>query len=86
MVDISPPAEFNKGHILGARNFAPSRFAKPDKEIEKLVGKPVVVACKNGQTALQTAAALVKLGAEDVVVLKGGMTQWKADNYPLSRD
>jgi rhodanese-related sulfurtransferase len=86
VVDISPPAEFNKGHIVGARNFAPSRFTKPDQEIEKLAGNPVVVVCKNGQTALQTAASLVKLGAEDVVVMKGGMTQWKSDNYPVTRD
>lgn len=86
VVDIRPPAEFNKGHIVGALNFAPSRFTKPDKEIEKLVGKPVLVACKTGQTAQQTAAALVKLGAGEVVVLKGGMTQWKADNYPVTRN
>lgn len=86
VVDISPAAEFDKGHIVGARNIAPSRFAKPDGEIEKLKGKPVLVVCKNGQTALSTAAALVKLGAAPVTVLKGGMSQWKSDNYPVTRD
>ncbi|NIP17061.1 MAG: rhodanese-like domain-containing protein [Xanthomonadales bacterium] len=86
VVDISPPAEFNKGHIVGARNFAPSRFANPDAEVAKIAEKPVLVACKSGQTAQATAAALVKMGAPEVVVLKGGMTQWKADNYPVTRD
>ena len=29
-------------------------------------------------------AKLVKLGVTDVAVLKGGTTQWKADQYPLT--
>jgi len=86
IVDISPAADFAKGHIVGARNYMPSRFAKPDGEVQKLKGKPVLVVCKNGQTALSAAAALAKLGAGPVAVLKGGMSQWKSDNYPVTRD
>jgi rhodanese-related sulfurtransferase len=84
VVDISPSAEFSRGHIVGARNILPSRFADPDAEIRKLEGKNVVVVCKNGQAAQSAAASLVKVGAAQVVVLKGGMTQWKADNYPVT--
>ena len=86
IVDISPAAEFDRGHIVGARNLAPSRFSKPDGEVQKLKGKPVLVVCKNGQTALSAAAALAKLGAGPVAVLKGGMAQWKSDNCPVTRD
>ena len=85
VVDISPPAEFNAGHIIGATNYAPSRFSKPDPELEKLKGASVLVVCKNGQTALSAAASLVKLGASDVAVLKGGMSQWKSDNFPITK-
>jgi len=86
IVDISPKADFDKGHIVGAKCYLPSRFNQPDKEIEKLRDKSVLVVCRNGQTALGTAAALVKLGAAEVAVLKGGMTQWRSDNYPVTRD
>ena len=86
VVDISPPAEFNKGHIVGAKNYAPSSFTGPGREIGKLKDRTVLVACKNGQAASQTAAALVKMGAGDVVVIKGGMAQWKSDNYPVTSD
>lgn len=85
VVDISPPADFNSGHIVGAKNYAPSRFSKPDKDLEKLKDASVLVVCKNGQTAMPVASALVKLGAADVAVLKGGMTAWKSDNYPVTR-
>jgi rhodanese-related sulfurtransferase len=86
VVDISPSADFGKGHIVGARNILPSRFGDPDAEIRKLAGKNVVVVCKSGQAAQAVAATLVKIGAAQVAVLKGGMAQWAADNYPVTRD
>ncbi len=85
VVDISASADFHKGHIVGARNILPSRFASPDAEIQKLAGKNILVACKSGQSAQPVAASLVKLGAAKVAVLKGGMVQWSADNYPVTR-
>ena len=83
IVDISTAADFTKGHLSGAKHIALSRFSKPDTDIEKIKSGPVLVVCKNGQTAHQAAAKLVKLGASEVAVLKGGVTQWKADQYPL---
>jgi len=84
IVDISTAADFSKGHLAGAKHIALSRFSKQDPEIEKLKSGPVLVVCKNGQTAHQAAAKLVKLGAPDVAVLKGGTTQWRSDQYPLA--
>ncbi len=86
IVDVSPAADFSNGHIVGARNVALSRLANPDPEMRKWQGRSVLVVCKNGQTARQAAAALVKLGAASVAILKGGMTQWKADHYPVTRN
>ena len=86
IVDISSAADFSKGHLSGAKHIALSRFSETDPEITKVTSGPVLVVCKNGQTAHTAAAKLVKLGATDVAVLKGGTTQWAADQYPLSRD
>ena len=85
VVDISASADFHKGHIVGARNISPSRLSKPDAEIQKLAGKKILVVCKSGQAAQSAAAALVKIGAAEVAVLKGGITQWVADNYPVTK-
>jgi rhodanese-related sulfurtransferase len=63
----------------------PSRLAKPDDELLKLAQKNILVTCKNGQASPAAAAALVKLGARQVAVLKGGVMQWIADNYPVTR-
>jgi len=85
VVDISAAADFTKGHLAGARNIAVSKIGETNPDIAKMITEPILVVCKNGQTAHTAAAKLVKLGATDVAVLKGGTTQWVADQYPLAR-
>jgi rhodanese-related sulfurtransferase len=85
IIDISSAADFAKGHLSGAKHIALSRFSESDAEITKLKSGPVLVVCKNGQTAHTAAAKLVKLGVAEVAVLKGGTSQWVADQYPLAR-
>ena len=84
IVDISSAADFSKGHLAGSRHIALSRFDNADADIDKIKSGAVLVVCKNGQTAHTAAAKLVKLGGNDVAVLKGGITQWSADSYPLA--
>ena len=84
VVDISPVAEFNKGHIVDARNIQASRLADPDKEIQKFKNKKLLVVCKSGQTAVPAATSLIKMGAVDVAVLKGGMAAWRGDQFPVT--
>jgi rhodanese-related sulfurtransferase len=85
VVDVSPAADYNKGHIVNARNIAPSRIQDPDGEVQKLREAKVLVVCKSGQTATQAAASLKKIGVADVAVLKGGMMQWQSDQYPVTK-
>ncbi len=85
IVDVSAAPDFSRGHIRGAKNIPLSRFARPDAELEKIAKRPVLVVCKSGTTANQAAKALTRLGAADVAVLKGGMAQWTADQYPVSK-
>lgn len=85
IVDISAATDFSNGHLAGAKHIAMSRVNDTDAEIQKMKSGPILVVCKNGQTAHQAASKLVKIGATDVAVLKGGTTQWTADQYPLTR-
>ena len=85
VVDISSAADFSKGHLSGSKHIAMSRINDSDPEVGKITSGPVLVVCKNGNSAHQAAARFVKLGATDVAVLKGGTTQWLADQFPLAR-
>jgi len=84
IVDISPLADFNKGHIVNSRHILPSRLSTPDAEVQKLKDSKLLVVCKSGQTAISAAGSLRKLGASDVAVLKGGMAAWRADQFPVT--
>jgi len=84
VVDISSAADFNRGHIVNARNVQASRLANPDAEILKLKDRKLLVVCKSGQTAASAAQSLRKLGATEVAVLKGGMAQWRSDQFPVT--
>ena len=84
VIDVSPVADFNRGHIVNARNFTPSRLKDPDAEVLKLKDRKLLVVCKSGPTAAAAANNLRKIGASDVAVLKGGMTQWRSDQFPVT--
>lgn len=84
VLDISPVADFNKGHIVNARNLKPSRLADPDAEIQKLKDKKLLVVCRSGPTAVPAASNLRKMGATRVAVLKGGMAAWVSDQFPVT--
>lgn len=86
VLDIRPPAEFKKGHILGARQLKPeeireAKFAK----LEKQKGKPIIVTCAMGHSARKTALQLAKAGFPEVSVLKGGMNAWTGAGLPVSQ-
>jgi len=85
VVDISSAADFTRGHLSGSKNIVMSRINDSDPEVGKITAGPVLVVCKNGNSAHQAAARFVKLGVTDVAVLKGGTTQWLADQFPLAR-
>jgi len=84
IIDISSLADFNKGHIVNARNLPASRLATPDADVQKLKDKKLLVVCKSGQSAGPAAASLRKMGATDVAVLKGGMAQWRSEQFPVT--
>ena len=84
VVDVSPVADFNRGHIVNARNLTPSRISNPDAEVLKLKDHKLLVVCKTGPTAMTAANSLRKLGATEVAVLKGGMGQWRSEQFPVT--
>ena len=85
IIDVSPAADFDKGHIVDAKNISLSRLKDPDPEVAKLVAQPILVTCKTGQTAQQAASMLARMGSPEVAVIKGGMGQWVSDNFPITR-
>jgi rhodanese-related sulfurtransferase len=83
VVDLRPIAEFDKGHIAGARNVQLSQFDPENKQLAVARALPVVLVCKTGQTASGAAKRLRKAGFQNVGVLEGGMHAWQGTDLPL---
>jgi len=85
LVDVSPAAEFEKGHIPGARNVVMSQFDPENKELAKARELPVALVCRTGQGSAQAAQRLKKAGFGKVFWLEGGLAAWKDAQMPLAK-
>jgi rhodanese-related sulfurtransferase len=83
VVDLSSSSEFEKGHIPGSRNIAPSQFDPENKQLAAAKALPVVVVCRSGQASSAAAARLKKAGFERVHWLDGGIAAWQQADLPL---
>jgi rhodanese-related sulfurtransferase len=56
-----------------------------DARLEDIPGdKPVVVLCHSGSRSALATQLLLKAGRQDVANLRGGLSRWVADGYPLA--
>src|SRR5690606_14246166 len=83
VVDLRPAADFDKGHIAGARNVQLSQFDPENKQLAPAKALPVVLVCKVGESANSAAKRLRKAGFNQVSVLQGGVQAWQAADLPL---
>ncbi|MDO6706275.1 MULTISPECIES: rhodanese-like domain-containing protein [unclassified Photobacterium] len=83
-VDIRNQDEFQRGHIAGALHILPSEIkAQNLGSLEKYKSAPIIVVCKTGQTAQESANLLHKAGFSNVNLLKDGLISWNEANMPL---
>ena len=86
VIDTRTQEEFDKGHILNARNIQEADLQSRQKELEKYRTSPVVACCNSGVSAPKLARALKAMGYEKIYVLKGGIQAWQSANLPLTRN
>lgn len=85
VVDLRGQAEFEKGHIIGAKHLLPSQVDPDSKLLAKAKESPVVLVCAAGITASASAQKLVKAGFKKVSVLDGGIGAWTGAGLPLAK-
>jgi rhodanese-related sulfurtransferase len=83
VIDVRKPEEFEKGHIVNARNVPLDRLRQDEDAIKKQKTKVLLAVCSDGSTAGRAAGELRKAGYQSAFSLKGGLAGWRADNLPL---
>ena len=85
VVDVSAPADFEKGHVIGSRSVAMSQFDPENKQLAKARELPVALVCRNGTTSAGAAKRLSKAGFTRVYWLDGGIAAWQQADLPLAK-
>ncbi len=83
VVDIRQKKEFQTGHIRAAINIPYAELDKRISELEKHRQKPIIVVCNLGQTSSGASKKLMTADFPNVVRMKGGIAEWKAQNLPV---
>lgn len=88
VIDVGDAAEFDAGHVAGARSL-PLATIEASKEGAK--GLPtnkaaaLLLVCPSGARATKAAALLAKLGYQNVRVIAGGLKAWREANLPIEK-
>jgi rhodanese-related sulfurtransferase len=85
VVDVSGQADFEKGHIVGAKSLPLAQFDPAHKWLAKAQERPVALVCRTGAGSTEAAKRLVKAGFQKVSWLEGGLAAWQQADLPLVR-
>ena len=82
LIDVRDPAEFETGHVAGARLVPLETFrADPDKVLSH--ASTIVFVCAKGVRSLAAAKLAERFGYEHVYNLDGGTKEWARLGLPL---
>jgi rhodanese-related sulfurtransferase len=83
VVDLRDPADFRKGHIVGAINIPYAKVDERWDELEKLREKPLILVCKMGQFSSAIGKKLTAKQFASIYRLGGGIAEWQTSQLPL---
>lgn len=83
ILDLRSADDFNEGHITNSINIPFKDLDDRSHEIPSNEEKQIVLICEMGSNSGNAGEQLMKLGFKDILILSGGISQWKMDNLPL---
>ena len=84
LIDVSEPAEYAAGHVVGARS-VPLGQIEASTDLPKNKALPLVVVCPTGARASRAVGILKKLGFQNTQALAGGLAAWREANLPVEK-
>ena len=82
LIDLRDSESFKIGSITNSFNIPSNDLIRRSNEINQKE-KSIVLICEMGSVSPNSGELLQKEGFEDILILKGGINQWKMDNLPL---
>lgn len=85
VLDIRAAAQFEKGHVLDARNAPLADLDAQSGSLEKYKETPIIVYCETGMSSSKAVAQLRSRGFSQVFGLRGGLNAWRQENLPVMK-
>ena len=86
VLDVRPASDFSGewGHIRGARNVPLEELPARLVELDERRQRPIRLVCRTDRRSAQAARLLAEAGFSDVQVIRGGMSAWRANGWPVA--
>ena len=85
VVDVRERAEFDQGHLVGAKNVPLGEFEAKLSTTVKNKTLPLILVCKSGARSGSALAIAKKLGYAQAQSLAGGIVAWQAAKLPVEK-
>ena len=88
LLDVRSAKDYvgEQGHVKGSLLIPLEELNTRFSEIENFQEKTVMTICRTDRRSEKAAQILAKNGFSDVHVVKQGMTDWNAKNFPVEKD
>ncbi len=85
VIDVCEPAEYQAGHVGGARSIPLAELEAKLPGAVKNKATPLVLVCASGMRSGRAVAIARKLGYENAQSLAGGLKSWRDANLPIEK-
>ena len=86
LLDVRPAADFagEWGHVRDARSLPLEELPQRLMELKEHKQRPIRLICRTDRRSAQAARLLADAGFTDTQVIRGGMTAWRANGWPVA--
>ena len=85
VIDVCEPAEYQAGHVGGARSSPPGELEAKLPGAVKNKATPLVLVCASGMRSGRAVAIARKLGYDNAQSLSGGLKSWREASLPIEK-
>ena len=85
VIDVCEPAEYQAGHVGGARSIPLGELEAKRPGAVKNKATPLVLVCASGMRSGRAVAIAKKLGYENAQSLSGGLKSWREASLPIEK-
>jgi rhodanese-related sulfurtransferase len=86
LVDVREESEFAKDHLPGAVHLGKGIIERDVEQKFPDAATPLVLYCGGGFRSALAADNLQKMGYTNVISMDGGIRDWRANGYPLTKE